>query len=179
MTAAANTRARSYRIRRAPRHEVKRIAGKIIPAIATTTCAVTGLVALELLKTVQRKPLEAHRDANSALCVNMHHLFEPKEPKRTVSVDMDPVYGCPVRAVPEGFTVWDKVEVRMPVATLGDLCAELEVRLPRAAAPCGGWRERENREGGEKTGGGGAAPVLTLLAASPHRLGRRARRSAW
>lgn len=146
---------------------MKRIAGKIIPAIATTTCAVTGLVTLELLKTVQRKPLESHRDANSALCVNMHHLFEPKEPKRTVSVEMDPVYGCPVRAVPEGFTVWDKVEVHMPDATLAELCAEIEVRWPPLPLPPKQGRGMECF----------LAHVTCRL--PPCRSGRPAPRSAW
>lgn len=134
MKAASNIRAVSYNIQPAPRHEVKRIAGRIIPAIATTTCSVTGLVVLEMLKALQRKPLASHRDANMSLAVNQHVLFEPDEPKRTKSVEMDPIQGCPVRAVPEGFTVWDKIEVHLPDATVAELCAHIEV--------CGGRRPR-------------------------------------
>lgn len=48
--ACANLRARNYKIKERSKHYIRGIAGRIIPAIATTTAIISGLAALEIIK---------------------------------------------------------------------------------------------------------------------------------
>merc|ERR1712087_728240 len=77
VTAASNLRATNYRIPNESKHKTKLIAGKIIPAIATTTALVTGLICLELYKLVQAKPIEDFRSFSSTLPFPSSRLASP------------------------------------------------------------------------------------------------------
>jgi hypothetical protein len=52
LTVATNARAWNYNIKQSSRHEVKVTAGKIIPALATTTSAICGMIDIEFCKLV-------------------------------------------------------------------------------------------------------------------------------
>ena len=84
VTAASNLRARNYRLREESRHVTKQIAGKIIPAIATTTAAVTGLVCLELYKLAARhlsqRPQSLALYRNSSINLALPLLLTGAEP---------------------------------------------------------------------------------------------------
>ncbi len=79
---AASIRAANYRIPIMNRMEAKRVVGRIIPAIATTTAAATGLVSLELYKIALNSPelydVSMFRASNFNLAVNSFTGFEPR-----------------------------------------------------------------------------------------------------
>ena len=112
--AASNLRARNYRITVADRQKAKMIAGKIIPAIATTTAMITGGVLVELYKRALEFDVDKYRNCFINLALPLLVFSEPMPPNRTKSKDYDPISMGPVKAYPEGFTSWDKLVVDGP-----------------------------------------------------------------
>jgi len=112
ITASSNLRARNYKIKEADFHKTKLIAGKIIPAIATTTAMITGAVTNEIFKFVQGfGKLDQFKNGFINLAVNIFAFTEPDEVKRVKSKEYDPVMCGPIKAIPEGYTIYDKVVV--------------------------------------------------------------------
>merc|ERR1719310_2291861 len=74
ITAASGLRAWNYRIKEPNFQTCRMIAGRIIPAIATTTATITGFIQLEMLKYVAGRPLNAHRGVTANLATNFYVL---------------------------------------------------------------------------------------------------------
>ena len=80
ITSASNCRAKNYRIIPATRYETKGIAGRIIPAVATTTSTVVGLIGMELLRYVAgHKKCSDYRSWFMNMADNMVLYSEPIE----------------------------------------------------------------------------------------------------
>lgn len=138
--ATAQLRARNYKIPECDFGKTKMIAGKIIPAIATTTAMITGAVAAEFYKFVQGfKDLSKYKNVFANLALPLFLVEEPYEVKLTKSKDYDPIMGCPVKAVPEGFTIYDKITIAKGHMTVGELLELLkkEHNLDVSMIACG------------------------------------------
>lgn len=122
---ASNLRAWNYRIKTASRHKCKMIAGKIIPAIATTTASVTGLAMLEMLKILQKKPLDAYKDSSNSLGLNMYLMQEPAPPEKAKD-EYDVIEMADIKCRPPGFTKWDRTLIQLPNATLSTFLTEFK-----------------------------------------------------
>lgn len=92
----ANMRARNYSVPEVDKLKAKFIAGRIIPAIATSTAMATGLVCLELYKVLDGgHKVEDYRNTFANLALPLFSMAEPVPPKVIKHRDMS-------------WTVWDR-----------------------------------------------------------------------
>ncbi|CAA22354.2 ubiquitin activating enzyme E1 Uba1 [Schizosaccharomyces pombe] len=87
ITAASNLRAMNYDITPADRFKTKFVAGKIVPAMCTSTAVVSGLVCLELVKLVDgKKKIEEYKNGFFNLAIGLFTFSDPiASPKMKVN----------------------------------------------------------------------------------------------
>lgn len=115
MYSAGNIRATCYKLEHMDWITVKLKAGRIVPALATTTAAIAGLQALELVKVIKGVKKVDHRNIFLNLAVPMMQATEPGEFVKTELVE-----GLEV-------SLWDRWDVKnAKQMTLEGLIAYIE-----------------------------------------------------
>jgi ubiquitin-activating enzyme E1 len=115
VTSCSNLRALNYSIPTEDTHRSRAIAGNIIPAIATTTAMVTGLICFELYKLIgtPRKALtiESYKNGFLNLAIPFMTLSEPIAPAKTKSM---------LKGKEWIWTAWDSLDINLGNITLGE-----------------------------------------------------------
>jgi len=119
ITACSNLRARNYAIKELDRHGTKFTAGKIIPAIATTTALVTGMVCMELYKLIQpsKNKIEDFRCFSCNLALPLFSSSEPMPPAKTK---------IKLKGEEWQWSLWDRLEVDEGDITLEQLMRHMK-----------------------------------------------------
>ena len=122
INACANLRARNYKITESDRNKTKMIAGKIIPAIATTTAMITGVVANEIYKYTQGfDDIAKFKNGFVNLALPLIMMSQPDDIIKNKSKEFDPIMCGPVTMLPEGYTNYDKVVIQEGSKTFQEL----------------------------------------------------------
>eukprot|EP01116_Phalansterium_solitarium_P008754 TRINITY_DN2271_c0_g2_i1.p1 TRINITY_DN2271_c0_g2~~TRINITY_DN2271_c0_g2_i1.p1 ORF type:complete len:1039 (-),score=398.38 TRINITY_DN2271_c0_g2_i1:311-3427(-) len=114
ISSTANLRARNYSIPEVERLKIKAIAGRIMPAIATTTAAVSGIVALELIKLAKGIEVEHHKNLFMNLALPLWAFSEPGPAQRKKITSKF------------SYTLWDRWDIQLGDCTLGDFLTYFE-----------------------------------------------------
>jgi len=105
----ANIRAKNYNIKGIEREKLKMIAGKIIPAMSTTTAAITGIACLQLYTLLQTNKINFFRNCFLNLSVNRFVMTLPSKTIKHQDEEFNEEMSGPIKAIPLNWTVWDKI----------------------------------------------------------------------
>ena len=111
----SNLRARNYNIQECDREKTKMIAGKIVPAIATSTATIIGFVCLQLYTLLHTDNISFIRNCYLDLSSGLIQKFKPLNAIKKKDKEFDEIMLGPIKAIPPGWTVWDHIEIKGPM----------------------------------------------------------------
>ena len=110
-----NLRAENYRIPKSDEQKTKMIAGKIVPAIASTTATVTGFACMQLYSLLSTKNISLIKNFYFNTSDNFYQINNPSDVIHKEDQEYNEIFDGPSKAVPPGWTVWDIIDIKGPM----------------------------------------------------------------
>ena len=111
--AFSNLRANNYGIKNCSFLKAKEVAGNIIPAIASTTAAITGLSCIQLYASIETDDIKLLRCGAFNLGTSEFDIFFPEE-KRYIKNKPKAKDSPEYIVIPKEYTCWDKIDIMGP-----------------------------------------------------------------
>ena len=127
ITSASNCRAELYNIESVSEFETKGIAGKIIPAVATTTSTIVGLISIELMKFVMKQ--NKVEDYKSYFVNLSDNTF----------IGAEPMNARIIKIGEKEFNQWDKLSFKATELNTIDNNVDFYKKLTYEELMCLGW----------------------------------------
>ena len=114
----SNLRAENYRISKSDIQKTKIIAGKIIPAISSTTAAITGFSCMQLYTLLNSDNINLVKNCYFNTSFNLYQINNPSDVIHMKDEEYNIIFDGPTKAVPKEWTVWDIIEIKGPMTCL-------------------------------------------------------------
>jgi len=121
----SNLRAKNYNIEKCSFLKAKEVAGNIIPAIASTTAAITGLSCLQIYTSIQTDNIKLLRCGAFNMATSEFDLFVPEQ-KNYIKNKPKTKDSSEYIVIPKEFTVWDKMDIFGPNLTIKELVEDFK-----------------------------------------------------
>lgn len=111
----SNLRADNYRIPVSDEQKTKIIAGKIVPAIASTTASITGFSCMQLFTLINSNDISLVKNCYFDTSFNLYQINNPPDVIHIEDSEYNIIFDGPIKAVPPGWTVWDIIDIKGPM----------------------------------------------------------------
>ena len=111
----SNLRAKNYKIPPFDEQTTKMIAGRIVPAISTTTAVITGFACMQLITLINSEDISLIKNCYFDSSLNVYQFNNPDEVIHMKDQEYNAILDGPTIAVPEGWTVWDIITIKGPM----------------------------------------------------------------
>ena len=114
LTCFSNLRARNYNIEECNREKVRKIAGNIIPAIASTTVAIAGFVSIQIYSVLLSDDINNFRNIGLDLATNWYSLGKPE--KMNIYENKKIKGKLNLISIPLNHSIWDNIFIEGPLS---------------------------------------------------------------